>query len=232
MAGIDASIQPSLTPDEESAIKESLGYLNFSSGAGDPRFPKNLDRLRAAFALENGQPRIRGLLGERLDSLAASSPAFENSEQARAVMALVFDEVLPAYRRHHADLLFHLKPEVFYEPFFVARVIEAVLSQGPPWDDAARVVERAIQALNDFLGHRPVAVLETGQQMQPYPHERFRPLPLYIKGAGAAAGCYRDLIAAALEILPQMPAHILSSAYFDVSLMDELALDVRSYDHP
>ena len=231
MAGIDASVQPSLTPEEESAIKEILGYLNFSSGAGDPRFPKNLDRLRAAFSLENGQPRVRRLLGDRLDSLAASSPAFQNSEQARAVLALVFDEVLPAYRQHHADLLFHLQPEVFYEPFFVARVIEAVLSQGPPWDDAAKVVSRALQALNDFLGHRPVAVLETGQQMQPYPHERFRPLPLYIKGAGAASGPYHDLVIGALEILGEMPADILSSAYFDLARVDELALDARAYDH-
>src|SRR6516225_4865140 len=113
MAGIDASVQPSLTPDEESAIKEILGYLNFSSGAGDPRLAKNLDRLRAEFVLESGQPVIRRLLGERLDRLAANSPAFQNSEQARSVLALAFDEVLPAYRRHHADLLFHLDADAF-----------------------------------------------------------------------------------------------------------------------
>ena len=92
--------------------------------------------------------------------------------------------------------------------------IEAVLSQGltAGIDDAgeiARATDRALQHLNDFLGHRPVAVLETGQQMQPYPHERFRPVPLFIKSAGVAAGQYHDLVESALEILGEMPVEIL-----------------------
>lgn len=231
MAVIDDSVQPSLTPDDETAITEILGYLNFSSGAGDARFQKNLDRLATWFAFDAGQPRIRKLLSERVEILSTSSPAFKNSDQARAVLALVFDRVLPAYRRHHADLLFHLKAEDFIQPFFVARVVEAVLSQGPPWSEADRICDRALHQLNDFLGHRPVAVLETGQQMQPYPHERFRPIPLYIKGAGAATGRYRDLVVGALEILGEMPPEILATAYFDPSLLDELSLDVRAYDH-
>lgn len=231
MSEFDDSVQSSLTPDEETALKESLGYLNFSSGAGDSRFQANLDRLQRWLAPIDGQPPVKRLLQARLAELAVSSPAFQNSEQAGAVLNLVFDHVLPAYRRHHADLLFHLAAEDFFQPFFLARVVEAVLQQGAPWSEIDRITSGAVKHLNDFLGHRPVAVLETGQQMQPYPHERFRPVPLFIKGAGAAAGRYRDLIAGALEILAQMPGDILSSAYFDVSLMDELALDVRAYDH-
>lgn len=231
MAGIDDNLQPSLTPDDESALKDILGYLNFSNGAGDARFQKNLDLLHPWFALDGGVPRISRLLAERLETLAARSPAFQNSDQARSVLSLIFEGALPAYRRHHADLLFHLKPEDFSQPFFVARVTEAVLSQGPPWTERERITTGALKQLNDFLGHRPVAVLETGQQMQPYPHERFRPLPLFIKGAGAATGRYHDLITGALQILAEMPADILSSAYFDPALLDELALDVRAYDH-
>ncbi len=231
MSEFDDSVQSSLTPDEETALKESLGYLNFSSGAGDSRFQTNLDRLHRWLTPVDGQVALRGLLEERLESLAGSSPAFQNSEQATSVLSLVFDAVLPAYRRHHADLLFHVLPEDFWQPFFVARVVEAVLSQGAPWNDVERITTGALKHLNDFLGHRPVAVLETGQQMQPYPHERFRPVPLFIKGAGVAAGRYRELVVNALEILAQMPPDILSSAYFDMSLMDELALDVRAYDH-
>jgi hypothetical protein len=231
MAGIDDSVQPSLTPDDDTALKDVLGYLNFSSGAPDARFQQNVDRLSAWFALEDGVPRIRRLLAERLESLAASTPAFANSEQARGVVALLFDRVLPAYRWHHADLLFHLRPEDFYQPFFVARVAEAVLSQGPPWTEIERLTSGALKHLNDFLGHRPVAVLETGQQMQPYSHERFRPIPLFIKGAGPAHGRYHALVAGALDILGKMPGDILAAAYFDPALMDELALDVRAYDH-
>ena len=33
MAVIDDSVQPSLTPEDETALKDILGYLNFSSGA-------------------------------------------------------------------------------------------------------------------------------------------------------------------------------------------------------
>jgi hypothetical protein len=231
MAGIDVTAQPSLTPDDETAVKDILGYLNFSSGAADPRFQKSFDRLHRWLAPADGAPPLLRILAERLDALASSSPAFQNSEQARSVLALVFERVIPAYRQHHADLLFHVPAGEFYQPFFVARVVEAVLSQGPPWSDLERIIEGAVRHLNSFLGHRPVAVLETGQQMQPYPHERFRPTPLFIKGAGAATGRYHDLIVGALTILEEMPADILASAYFDAACMDELALDLRAYDH-
>src|SRR5262249_58894962 len=50
-------------------------------------------------------------------------------------------------------------------------------------------------------------------------------------GAGVATGRYRELVAGALEILAQIPPDILSAAYFDMSLLDELSLDVRAYDH-
>jgi hypothetical protein len=233
------SVQNSLTPEEDAALTEVLGYLNFSSGAADARFQKNLDRLNRWLVpaeiqeaeLSAGRPALCSLLETRLDSLAKISAAFRNSDQARAVLSLVFDKVLSAYRRHHADLLFHVLPEDFWQAFFVARVTEAVLLQGAPWNDVERITAGTLKHLNDFLGHRPVAILETGQQMQPYAHERFRPVPLFIKGAGVAAGRYHELVVNALEILGEMPLDILSSAYFDPVMVDELALDLRAYDH-
>src|SRR5262249_5502016 len=151
--------QPSLTPDDESAVKDILGYLNFSSGAADPRFQKSFDRLHRWLAADDGTAPLQRGLAERLDELASSSSGFQNSEQARSVIALVFDRVIPAYREHHSDLLFHVPAEEFYQPFFVARVVEAVLSQGPPWSDTGRIADGAVRHLNSFLGHRPVAVL-------------------------------------------------------------------------
>ncbi|MBS0262458.1 MAG: hypothetical protein JSS02_10950, partial [Planctomycetes bacterium] len=147
------------------------------------------------------------------------------------MLSLIFETVLPAYRQFHSDLLSHVLPDDFWQPFFVARLAEAVLAQGGPWTETERITTGALKQLNDFLGHRPVAVLETGQQMQPYPHERFRPIPLYLKGVGAATGRYQDLIVNALEILREMPTEILSAAYFDLDLLDELSLDLRAYDH-
>ncbi|MFN0054817.1 MAG: hypothetical protein ACKV0T_21815 [Planctomycetales bacterium] len=220
-----------LAPDEETALREILGYLNFSNGTPDARFQRNFGRLHAALVMEAGRVRLARILEERLAVLEQQSSAFHNSEQARGVIRLVFDDALPAYRRHHADLLFHLGETDFLQSFFLARVAEAVLAQGTPWEETERIVGGALGQLNDFLGHRPVAVLENGRQMLPYPHERFRPIPLYLRGAGTAPGPYHDLIAQALAILEQMPAEILSQAYFDLNLLDEIALDVRAYDH-
>lgn len=220
-----------LSPEAETALREVLGYLNFSSGKPDPKFQKHLNLLHEWLLPAPEEPPLKSLLQERLESLRTTSPAFQNSEQATAVLTLALDHVLPAYRRHHADLLFHLAPVEFYQPFFVARVFEATLTQGGPWDETERIVAGALTQLNDFLGHRPVAVLETGQKMQPYDHERFRPVPLYIRGAGAATGKYHDLIEHALEVLANTPQDILAMAHFDQSHLDELALDVRAYDH-
>ena len=67
------------------------------------------------------------------------------------------------------------------------------MQQGGPWDQAERIVAGAVSQLNDYLGHRPVAVLRTQQKIQPYAHEWVRPIPLCIRGAGVAAGRYHDL---------------------------------------
>ena len=63
-------------------------------------------------------------------------------------------------------------------------MIEAILEQGSPWNQTERIVHGTISKLNDFIGYRPLAVLENGRQMEPYPHERFRPVPLALREAG------------------------------------------------
>src|SRR5690606_10737545 len=102
-----------------------------------------------------------------------------------------------------------------------------------PWDDPGRIIPAAIDRLNDFIGHRPVAVLHN-QRMEPYKHEWVRPIPLYIEGAGVAVGKYHDVVAKALEILRETDRDILDLAFFELERMEELALDPRAYDfdHP
>src|SRR5262245_53627821 len=91
---------------------EILGYLNFSSGASDPRFLRVLNelwqRLDSAGAAEADRcAAAKDLLLNKLDRLANTNPAFRDADQARRVLPLVFDQLLPAYRAHHKDLLFH-----------------------------------------------------------------------------------------------------------------------------
>ncbi|MSR56720.1 MAG: hypothetical protein EXS05_03495 [Planctomycetaceae bacterium] len=218
-------------PDEETALREILGYLNFSNGSPDVRFQQNFNGLASSLSVAPGSPEMAPLLTEGLARLQRELSAFRDSEQARLVVSLVYESVLPAYRAHHADLLNHLSEGDFQQPFFVVRVIEAVLAEGAPWGDVDRIVAGALSHLNDFIGHRPVAVLENGRQMLPYPHERFRPFPWYIRQAGVAVGKHHDLIEQALTILDRLPPDLLAGAYFDRSLLDELALDERAYDH-
>jgi hypothetical protein len=220
-------------------VREILGYLNFSSGASDAKFLRDLNQL---FGLvESGPARkdfawqvLAGVLRCGLAEVHEASEAFREVDQAEAVLDLVFDGVLPAYREFHRDLLFRQTEESLYQPFFIGRVCEAVLAEGPPWNQPERIVPGAVARLNDFIGHRPVAVLRTAQKIQPYAHEWVRPIPLYVRDAGVAVSRYRPVVERAIEILRSTSPDLRDRAWFDPALLDELAVDPRAYDfdHP
>lgn len=229
-----------LGPEARNWLRDVLGYLNLSSGVPDPGFLRSLNllfgqvaRLRTAHA-EPAWRLLRRVLESALVGFGGQTEAFRQVEQAEAVLRLVFDVVLPGYRHHHRDLLFHQTEETLFQPFFIGRVCEAVLAEGPPWDQAERILQGALARLNDFIGYRPVAVLHTAQKIEPYPHEKLRPIPLYIRDAGVAVGRYHDLVEQALEILRTTDPDLLEQAWFDPGLLDELAMDPRAYDfdHP
>src|SRR5262249_49171569 len=87
---------------------------------------------------------------------------------------------------------------------------------------------------NDYVGYRPIAILENRRKGEPYPHERVRPIPLYIRGPGTAWGRYQSLMERAIKILRAVDPSILAEASLDLDLLDEFALDPRAYDqsHP
>jgi hypothetical protein len=180
--------------------------------------------------------RVAAVLAARLDELEAGTAAFRDSRQARRVLGLVFGRLLPAYREFHADLLEHQPPGGIERPFFVMTAAQAVLAAGGGEEVASddEIVGRAIDRLNDYVGWRPVAVLENGRLSEPYRHERVRPVPLFVAGAGAAHGRYGDLVAAAVEILERAPEPLVRQADFDPALLAELAFDPRAFDflHP
>lgn len=249
----------SMGPKTNKLLEEILGYVNFSSGSFDPKFHLALNELFAEISREpddgtTNPPGAAAGKAARTESSApiptwrvlaatvqygverfrGSSDAFRNVEQAGAVVNLVFEHVLPGYRQFHRDLLFHQSDEALFRPFFIGRVFETVLAIGPPWDHPEAVARAAIARLNDFVGHRPVAILETRQKAQPYPHEFVRPIPLALQSRHVAVGRYRELIESALSILRETDSALLRRAWFDPDLLDELALDPRAYDfdHP
>lgn len=211
-----------------------LGYLNFSDGRPDPRFQKGLADAYGLL-LESGDPApwqtLFAWLGKVLADLEeAGAAAFRDATQGKGVLAAA--TALPAaYRSHHADLLAHQPDGELFTPFFLARGFEAVLRQGGPWEEPERVVAGAVRLLNDYVGYRPIAVLETRPNTDYYPHEKVRPVPLYLKGAGVAPGRYADLLRPALELLTQTTPALLDEACFDPDRLDELAFDPRAHDH-
>jgi hypothetical protein len=224
-----------------------VGYLNFSAGSFDPRVWRAVNELYAAVE----PPAADGLIEERsvaawlvvdmlekrLRELEATQPAFREARQARRMLDLV-RKLFNAYRSFHADLLEHQSAGEIERPFFVMAAAQALLAElaagEAAADDDELLVAAAVERLNDYVGWRPVAVLENGRLSQPYPHERVRPVPLFVAGAGAAHGRYRDLVAGAIEILAAGPPDLLHQADFELEAMEELAFDPRAFDflHP
>lgn len=219
------------------ALDKVLGYLNFSSGTTDPQFLAGISQLfeeidQRTLGHQNAQ-RLYDQLRTELQTLAGANPAFQDTQQAQAVLQITFEKLLPAYREFHRDLLFHHTADSLFRPFFLGRALEAVLRQGAPWTESDRIVTGAIKQLSDYIGHRPVAALET-QRIEPYPHEFCRPLPLFIRGAGIGYGPEREVIGIALQLLEGTDESLLRQACFFPHRLEELAVDPRAYDfdHP
>ncbi|MFP6692284.1 MAG: hypothetical protein VB875_04635, partial [Pirellulales bacterium] len=231
--------------DVEAALEAALGYLNFSAGASDPKFLTSLNALYrdvCTTAVDHGKSSqagspwnaLRGRLCQKLDDLESNSSAFADVSQTRLVVAATHDQILPAYLAHHRELLFHQTDKSLFGPFFLGRCYEAVLQCRDAADNGEQLVELVLRQLNDYIGYRPIATLESKRKIEPYPHERCRPLPIYIHGAGAAYGPYEALVLKTIEILAATNPTLCDQAHFDLSRMEELAIDPRSYDfdHP
>ena len=221
------------------AIKELLGYLNFSSGNHEPRLFQLLNDLFRTLPPSNKDTRCTALraleyLEQQLVQLGKTSEAFRADDQAGLVLALVHEHFIPEYRHYHADLLFHQTDEQLFNPFLLGKILEKILQQGAPWTEHKRIVSAVTDELNDYIGYRPIPVLEGEEKHQPYAHEWVAPIPLYIRGIGIAAGKYEQIIEQALALLRDTDPQILREASLDPEKIEELALDSRAYDfdHP
>ena len=225
------------------AAEQLLGYLNFSSGVADARFMMNLNRLFAEQGQGRGDDSIESEssstakkvlqnLSHTLESLELSDPSFQNAAQAKGVLDTT-SEFLIAYREHHCDLLFHQPDEQLFNSFFVGLVMQAVLKNAARFPDRDSLIAQSLLEVNDFIGHRQVATLES-QKVEPYAHEWVCPIPIYLAGAGAAWGRYEQVIKIAIGFIERSDPDILRAAYFDPQRLTVLAIDPRAYDfdHP
>src|SRR3990172_3129863 len=103
---------PHLDLTEQDILQEVIGYLNFSSGATEPKFLRNINALFRAID-QRGADADRPVdvlcdwLNRRMDQLQSQSTAFGDVAQARAVVHLLKQHLLPGYRKFHRDLLWH-----------------------------------------------------------------------------------------------------------------------------
>ncbi|MDB4742924.1 hypothetical protein OAF98_00435 [Planctomicrobium sp.] len=213
-------------------VREVLGYLNFSSGNDDSAFLKNLNSIWSSLSAESSKlQQVYVGLTDCLTQLHETENAFSEVTQANSVIDLAIQNLMPAYREFHRDLLFHIEPEELENPFFLGKLFQVVLQQGLPWEENERIVSGALESLNDFVGYRPIAVLENGRKMEIYANERHRPLPLFVPESGVAAGPYEELITQTIKFLKAAPQELLEEAHFHFDYMQELSCDLRAYDH-
>jgi hypothetical protein len=210
-----------------------LGYLNYSTGRADLRVQS---QVIAAWQLvaDDATPwkALHRLLSDALEALhQGGNAAFQDVHQARAVLDMALLVLPDLYRRHHADLLAHQGQRDLFQVGFVIRGLQAVLAQQGPWDERERIAAGTLKDLNDYVGHRPIAVLETRPRGEPYEHEKFCPLSLYLRGAGAFPGRYADLVTRSLTLLQETPEELRTQAQLHPERLDELACDMRAYDH-
>jgi hypothetical protein len=233
--------------DLRNSLQQLLGYLNFSSGATDPKFLAAWNELFADLQPDESARDVSprqdqqaplwlqaiGRLEQELDRVKSEEPAFADVRQVTTVLALLKQHVIGDYRDFHCDLLGYLSSSELFGPFMLGRMCEAILQQGPPWDETDRICAGAIATLSDYIGHRPVPTLES-KRIEPHAHEWVRPIPLYIEGAGVAVGRYRPVISKAFDLLWKTDADLLDAAWFDPGQLEELAIDPRAYDfdHP
>ena len=88
-----------LEPTDRQLIDRILGYLNFSSGAPDPRFLTSLNELFARLAAEESPWRsVLAVLEDELPRLQLDSSTFSDVSQAQSVLRLM-RELLPAFHQ-------------------------------------------------------------------------------------------------------------------------------------
>ena len=179
-------------------LPKVVGYLNFSNGRPDLRFQRSWNEAQHAIdALNQNAPwqLLCNTIQQEMKSLAEQGgSAFQDLSQARTVLSYLQLHLIPRYRAFHEDTLGHLKDRELFQPLMIVRMLECLLQQTSHFDDIEKTVTLTIAKLNDFLGYRPIATLENKQLGEAYPHERFRPIPLYVKDMGVGYGPYHELV--------------------------------------
>ena len=120
--------------------------------------------FRDLCAEENGeQAKWQQGLSELQQELAQAhqiNPAFRDITQAQEVLEFAIEQFIPNYLEFHSILLEHHAPDDIFTQFFVARILESVLTSYSSHDGQLRFPEVRCR-FDDYIGYRPIAALES-----------------------------------------------------------------------
>jgi len=237
--------------DAEISSSALLGWLQLSEGRPSEKFRKECARAWSRLR-ETGNPHAAKTLLDWLETklregAGAPQGIFQGPPLAHAALdgARVIIEATRISRR---DLLGHLSPNELAGPFWLIALLELLarrlasepdlLQESPRGllpatglEVLAPLFKSVLNEFHDFVGYRPLPVLESGRKVRIQPSERHRPAPLWWPGAGVAPIEAAPLIERAIHWLGATPPELLDEAGFQLATLGELAMDLREFDH-
>ncbi len=155
---------------------------------------------------------------------------------------------IEATLKNKGILLGHPDQDAVAGPFWIPHLLEYFVALIPPDEIPKASVDssemklidlpwlmpfiiRALRDFHDFVGYRPVPVLEITQKVKVRNGERHRPGILWWPRVGVAPIPEAALVKRAIYWLEHAPADILEESGFSLEALTELSLDLREYDH-
>lgn len=239
---------------EEVGSQALLGWMQLSGGKPSDKFRASMSRAWSILKSEGISPVWRSLLGWLDGEWNAAALTRESGTGiyagppiagAAIVASGIFIEATLANKR---ELLGNPDPDLVAGPLWIPSLLEYFVSNlspeeipestalsgkinTPELDWLVPIVRRAMAHFHDFVGYRPVPVLESGRKVRVHNGERHRPGILWWPGVGVAPIPEAPMVARTIHWVKHAPSDILEDAGFSMSALTELAIDLREYDH-
>lgn len=239
---------------EEVGSQALLGWMQLSGGKPSDKFRASMAKAWSILKAGGESPVWRALLGwldNEWNSAALKGEGgtgiFAGPPIAGAAIVAsgIFIEATLTNKR---ELLGGPDPDLVAGPLWIPSLLEYFASNlspeeipgatalsgkinTPELDWLVPIVRRAMGHFHDFVGYRPVPILESGRKVRVHNGERHRPGILWWPGVGVAPIPEAPMVARTIHWLNHAPSDILEDAGFSMSALTELAVDLREYDH-
>ncbi len=239
---------------DEVGAQAILGWMQLSEGKPSDKFRLSMAKAWSILKSEGTDPvwtRLLWWLDNEWNALPRTlnktTGIFTGPPVASAAIlgAGIFIE---ATLKNKGILLGHPDQDVVAGPFWIPHLLEYLVAILPPDEIPQSSIDtggmtladlpwlmpfiiRALRDFHDFVGYRPVPVLEMTQKVRVRNGERHRPGILWWPRVGVAPLPQAPLVKRTIYWLEHAPADILEESGFSLEALTELSLDLREYDH-